>query len=78
MPVYQFRNKETGGITEQILSIAKMEAFLIDNPCMEIYHSAAPAIGDTVRLGMRKPDASFRDLLGHMKKGNRGSTINDF
>jgi hypothetical protein len=79
MPVYQFRNTETGAITEEILSISSMEKHLMDHPELEIYHSTAPAIGDTVRMGLKKPDAAFRDLLGHIKKGQgRGSTINNF
>ena len=77
MPIYEFKNKATGEITERLMSIASMEQFLVDNPEEGIHISSAPAIGDTVRLGLKKTPESFRQLLKHIKKGNRSSTIND-
>jgi hypothetical protein len=68
MPQYSFHNKDTGEITDQFMSISSMEQFLVDNPHMEIYHSQAPAIGDTVRLGLKKTPESFRQLLKNISK----------
>ena len=37
------------------------------------------AIADPTRLGLRKPDAGFRDVLKRVKKASgRGNTINTF
>ena len=76
MPIYQYKNEETGEVTDKLMSIADMEQFDIDNPHMKkIIH--APAIGDAMRLGVRKIDDSFNDILKSIKKENPGSTIRD-
>ena len=76
MPIYQYKNEETGEISDHYMSISSMEEFEKDNPHMKkIIH--APAIGDAMRLGVRKTDDSFNDLLKTIKKNNSGSTIRD-
>jgi hypothetical protein len=76
MPTYAFYNKETGELTEKFMSFSERDKFLEENPHMEQRIAGAPAIGDSVRMGMRKPDASFRDLLKHVsKRAGRRSTI---
>jgi len=76
MPIYQYKNEETGEVTDKLMSIADMEQFDIDNPHMKkIIH--APAIGDAMRLGVRKIDDGFNDILKTVKKNNPGSTIRD-
>lgn len=76
MPIYCFKNILTEEVRDdQMMSISAMESFLAENPDWKIQITSAPAIGDTVRLGLKKTPASFRDLLGHIKKGNRRSTI---
>ena len=37
---------------------------------------AAPAFGDTIKMGMRKPDDGFRDRLKEIKSSHAGSTMN--
>lgn len=77
MPLYNFHNKDTGEVTEQFMSISSMEQYLVDNPNVEIHHSGAPAIGDTVRLGLKKTPESFRHLLKNIsKRAGRRSTVN--
>ena len=77
MPTYNFKNKSTQEVVEKMMSISAMETYLAENPEWEIYHGTPPAIGDSVRLGLKKTPESFRQLLGHMKKKNLRSTIND-
>lgn len=77
MPLYNFKNKSTEEVTERFMSISAMEQFLVDNPDMEIYHASAPAIGDTVRMGMKKTPESFRNLLKNIsKRAGRSSKVN--
>ena len=74
MPIYQYKNEETGEISDHYMSIAAMQQFDIDNPNMKkIIH--APAIGDPIRLGITKTPDSFNDMLKTIKKNNAGSTI---
>lgn len=76
MPIYDFKNKETGELQPDVLmSISAMEKYLEDHPEMSLHISSAPEIADPVKLGIRKTPASFRDLLGHIKKKHRRSTI---
>jgi len=74
MPIYQYKNEDTGEISDHFMSIASMQQFDIDNPHMKkIIH--APAIGDSARLGIKKTPDSFNDMLKDIKKNNAGSTI---
>jgi hypothetical protein len=77
MPLYSFKNSETGEITNEFFSIATMEQYLVDNPLYEIHHESAPVLIDPVRLmGIKRTPESFRDLLKTIKKkAGRRSTI---
>jgi hypothetical protein len=82
MPTYEFRNTKTNDIIERFFSVAKRDE-LVASGEWEVYHSGSAAtIGDPVRMGHKKPDRAFRDLLKHIKKGNSKaiskSTINDW
>ena len=48
MPLYDFRNKETGEIVEIKMSYKDYDDYLANNPHMERYHSVEnfPAFGD--------------------------------
>jgi hypothetical protein len=59
------------------------EMLLKEYPHIEqIYWESFPALADPTRLGIRKPDSSFRDLLKNAKKKYDGkltrTTINDW
>ena len=78
MPTYRFLNNETGEEYEDFMSISALETYLSENPNVTQLLNGAPLIHSG--RGMKKPDAGFRDLLKHIKKGNsKGitrSTIN--
>lgn len=71
MPFYTFFNTETEETFEEMMSISEKEKYLQDNPHIKQEFSSAPAIGDSVRLGLRKPDGGFRDLLKTIKKNTK-------
>lgn len=75
MPTYTFLNTETNEEFTDFMSISNMEEFLKNNPHITQVLSA-PAIADPTRLGMRKPDSGFRDVLKKVKSAHRGSTVN--
>ena len=75
MPTYCFRDKNTGEVTEKFMSISAREQFLVENPNLESLVAGAPGLSDPVRLGIRKPDAAFRDLIKNIKKNNIWSNI---
>jgi hypothetical protein len=76
MPTYDFRNKDTGEVFEKIMRISEMEQYLSDNPSIEIYHSQGPALGDPVRLGIRKVDKGFKEVLQKIHSKTPGSQLN--
>lgn len=74
MPTYTFRNKETGNEETHIMSLAQREQFLENNPTfMQV--PPVVAFGDSVRLGIRRIDDGFNDVLKKAKKAHYKSTI---
>jgi hypothetical protein len=82
MPTYTFINTETGEVISEIMTIKEREKFLKKNKQYQQQIVSAPAIGDSIRMGLRKPDDAFRDRLRDIKKthsrGLTKSSINTF
>lgn len=74
MPLYNFTNSKTGEDEGHFLPISGREQFLKDNPHLK-EKLATPAFGDSVRLGIRRPDDNFNDVLLKAKGAHRHSTI---
>ena len=77
MPTYTFENIENGERFDKILSMAERQEYLEKNPNIKQLIVSPPAIGDSVRLGLRKPDDSFRDVQKNVKKHHPGSIKKD-
>jgi hypothetical protein len=78
MPTYNFRHRETGEITEKFFSMSVREEYLKDNPQLESILLGAPSLGDPVRLGLRKPDNGFREVLAKAKEAHPRGNVNTF
>ena len=76
MPTYEFRNKETGEITEAFMKISERDQYLKDNPHLESIMTQAPAMGDPVRLGVTKKDTGFKEVLQKIHEKTPGSQLN--
>ena len=76
MPTYTFRNTETEEIYDKIMSWDSREAYLKENPNLEVI-MGAPAMGDVVRLGIRKPDQGFNEVLSKIHAANYKSNLAD-
>jgi len=77
MPTYTFRNTKTEEVFEKFMSISDKETFLESNPDLVSIIGNAPAIGDSVRLGIRKPDAGFNEVLSRIHSANYKSNLAD-
>lgn len=67
MPTYEFKDVQSGEINEFFMKISELDEFKKNNPQLQQVHAnGAFSIGDTVRMGMKKPDQSFRELLKHI------------
>lgn len=82
MPEYTFYNTKTKKHEDVFMSIAARESYLTKNPHIVQRITKPPARGDVVRLGIKKPDRGFRDVLDKVSKahpgGYRGNSINKF
>ncbi len=76
MPTYTFENTLTGEVFEEFMSISAREEYLVANPHLKTIITQAPPIGDPHRLGLKKPDAGFRDVLKNIKSHHKRSKIN--
>lgn len=76
MPTYAFKNTKTGEVFEEFMSISAREQYFKDNPHLEHVLVVPQKVADVVRMGMKKPDDGFRDVLKKIKKKHRGSKIN--
>jgi hypothetical protein len=78
MPTYTFRNTETGEIFDRQMKIAELDQYKIDNPTHERYYEGqSPSIGDPVRLGLRKHDNGFKEVLQKIHERAPGSKLNN-
>lgn len=77
MPTYSFINKQTGEEFDISMSMSELDSYKSNNPHLEQTITSAPALADPSRLGLRKPDSGFRDVLKRIKKASgRSNKIN--
>lgn len=63
MPTYNFRDTTTGEVFEKFMGISAREVYLKENPNIESMLSGAPMVCDPVRVGARKKDSGFKEVL---------------
>jgi hypothetical protein len=76
MPIYSMRNNETQEEFEVNLKYIELEQYLIENPNINQIYTRFPATGDSIRLGLRKPDDGFRDVLKNVQHHHKKDNIN--
>jgi hypothetical protein len=77
MPTYSFRDTSTNEEFDQFMSNSDRELYLKENPNIIQIFRKFPGVVDSVRIGVRKPDDNFRDVL-RKAKIHKHNTINDF
>jgi hypothetical protein len=75
MPMYTFTNTETEEVFTEMMTISARDEFLTNNPHIK-QNLATPGFADPVRLGVRKIDRSFNDVLIKAKSAHKHSTVN--
>ena len=76
MPTYTFRNTKTDEVFDKIMSWNSRQDYLAENPDLEVI-IGAPAMGDSVRLGVRRVDDGFREVLSKISSANYKSNLSD-
>lgn len=73
---YTFENINTGEETIVEMRMAELDEFKKNHPELRQIITLATPLVDPVLLGVTKPPQDFqREVLGNIKKNNRGSTI---
>ena len=75
MPLYEFRNRTDGSIIEKQMKISEVDSFLKCNPDLEKIIATAPSVGDSVRLGIRKNDAGWKEVLHKVAEKTPGGSV---
>ena len=76
MANYTFLDTKTNKEFDINMPISELDDYKAQNPHLQQLIKTAPAIADPTRLGIKKPDSGFRDVLKKVKKAHRGSTVN--
>ena len=76
MPLYDFKNKDTGEVFEKMMSIAAKEEYLKENPNIESV-LGMNALIDPVRLGLHRPDQGFKEVLQRIDEKTAGSKLKE-
>lgn len=77
MPTYTFRDIETFEIFDKSMKIDEKQTYLNENPNIESIITSSPSLGDSVRLGLRKPDSGFQEVLSKIASNNYKSNLTD-
>jgi hypothetical protein len=72
------RNNETLEEFEINIKYSELEEYLKTNPHIQQIFTRFPGTGDPVRLGLRKPDDNFRDVLRNVQHHHKKDSINTF
>lgn len=75
MPLYQFRNHDTGAEVEHFVKMDDREQFLLDRPHLTQI-IGAPLYGDPVLQGREHPPSQFNDILKHVKAAHPHGVLN--
>lgn len=75
MANYTFYNKNTKKEFDVSMPISELDDYKSQNPHLTQILKPIP-LADPTRLGLRKPDSGFRDVLKKAKSAHRGSKIN--
>lgn len=67
MPLYDFKNKDTGEITTQMIKISEKEQYLKDNPHLEYVFSAPKIVSEKGLL--TKAGDGWKEVQSRIKSG---------
>lgn len=76
MPIYSVLNTETNESFEVNMKFSDFEEYLEKNKNLKQIFTKFPSIGDSIRMGVRKPDDGFRDVLKNVQHHHKKNSIN--
>jgi len=77
MANYTFLDKLINEQFDISMNISELDNYKAQNPHLQQIIKCAPGLADPTRLGLKKPDSGFRDVLQRIKKASgRSNKIN--
>lgn len=77
MPIYHFRNKETGEVFEDMMSISSKEELLKNNSHIEQVPTGFTIVGGVGDNMDAKTDDGFKEVMAKIAEKNPGSPLAD-
>ena len=77
MPVYHFKNTETGEVFEDFISISKKEELLKKNPHIHQVPTGFTVVGGVGDNMDAKTDDGFKEVMAKIAEKNPGSPLAD-
>jgi hypothetical protein len=78
MPLYTIMNTQTDELFEVNMKYDDFQNHLSENSHLKQVFTKFPAIGDPIRLGKRRPDDGFRDVLKNVSNHHKKNVINSW
>ena len=77
MPTYNFRNKLTGEITEEWMSIAQRDGYLLEHANLETYIEDAPGFAYTSSgdFAGKKTDNTWKEVMSKIAEKHPASKL---
>lgn len=75
MPIYSIQDIETLDEYEVSMKYSELDEYLEQNPNLKQIFTRFPGVVDSARIGVKKTDSSFRDVLSKAKSAHKHSTI---
>lgn len=78
MPSYSFKCNDCGEVFDVVCRISDMsnqQCKTCGSASYETHHTGAASIGDSVRLGIRRPDDGFKEVLSKIHERNYKSNL---
>lgn len=76
MPIYSVMDTNTEEVFEVNMKFTELEKYLSENSHIKQIFTKFPALGDPMRLGIRKPEDGFRDVLKNVSSYHKKNVIN--
>ncbi len=75
MPIYSIQDIETLDEYEVSMKYSELDEYLEQNSNLKQIFTRFPGVVDSARIGVKKTDSSFRDVLSKAKSAHKHSTI---
>lgn len=75
MPIYSMRNTNTGEEFEVNIPYSELKNYLENNDNIVQVFNKFPGMVDPVRIGIRKHDSGFKEVLQKVKSNHKYSTV---